>query len=286
VTSDEQPTTAPPVEHPLILRHSSLVTRLSSLWIFHTNDFHGRLSPERAAVLMEYRREHPDSLLLDAGDAISAGNLGCRVGGEPILQLMNDLGYDAMTLGNRESHPRREFFPRKLAQARFPILCANVGARPGARLPTQPWIAVKRAGVRVTVMGLSVPMFTRGQWSQSLCDYLYDDPVATAVSLARELRPYCDLLIALTHLGLRADEALASAAPEIDLVIGGHSHTEMPAPVRVGKTTLLHTTAYARFVGRARLERDPDGWRVAQWDRLPIDLVATDSAGQRAGRSG
>jgi 2',3'-cyclic-nucleotide 2'-phosphodiesterase (5'-nucleotidase family) len=220
---------------------------------------------------------------LDAGDAISAGNLGCRFHGEPILQRMNDLGYDAMTVGNRESHPRRELFPRKLAGAHFPILGANLAARPGARLPTQPWIAVERAGVRVAVVGLSVPMFTRGQWSQALCDYLYEDPVTIAASLARELRPHCDLLVALTHLGVRGDEALASAVPEIDLVIGGHSHTEMAAPVRAGKTTILHTTAYARFLGRARLERDPDGWRVAEWDRLSLDPEAAGSAGAREG---
>jgi 2',3'-cyclic-nucleotide 2'-phosphodiesterase (5'-nucleotidase family) len=254
--------------------------------LFHTNDFHGRLSPERAAVLAQFRREHPDSLLLDAGDAISAGNLGCRFRGEPILQRMNDLGYDAMTVGNRESHPRRELFPRKLAGARFPILCANLAARPGARLPTQPWLALERAGVRVAVMGLSVPMFTRDQWSQPLCDYLYEDPVTTAVSLTRELRPHCDLLIALTHLGLRADEILASAVPEIDLVIGGHSHTDMPAPVRIGKTTLLHTTAYARFLGRARLEREPDGWRVAEWERLSLDPASAEPTGARVGRGG
>src|SRR5439155_8969869 len=98
-----------------------------------------RLTAERAAVLACLRSEHPDSLLLDAGDAVSASNLGFRLGGEPILRRMNDLGYDAMTVGNRESHPRRELFSRKLEGARFPILCANLTARPGVPVPTRPW---------------------------------------------------------------------------------------------------------------------------------------------------
>jgi len=259
-----------------------------SLWLFHTNDFHGRLTAERAAVLGRLRSEHPDSLLLDAGDAVSAGNLGFRFGGEPILQRMNDLGYDAMTVGNRESHPRRELFPRKLAGARFPLLCANLKARPGVPLPTRPWVMVERAGVRVAIMGLAVPMFTREMWTRAFCDYLYESPLDTARALTRELRPQCDLLIALTHLGLRGDQALAAAVPEIDLVVGGHSHSDLEAPVEVRGIPILHTTAYAEYVGRACLEQDAGCWRIACWERLslqptPADRVCGAGAGRRGG---
>jgi 5'-nucleotidase len=221
-------------------------------------------------VLAGRREEQQDSVLLDAGDAVSAGNLGFRLGGEPILRQMSDLGYDAMTVGNRESHPRHELFPRKLEGARFPILCANLTARHDALVPTQPWVSLERAGVRVTVLGLTVPMFTRKMWSQALCDYLYESPIETAKQLAPELRPNCDLLIALTHIGLREDEALARAVPEIDLVIGGHSHADLSEPLMVGDTPILHTTAYAFYLGRARLEQEQDHWRVAAWDRLPL----------------
>lgn len=252
-----------------------------SLWLFHTNDFHGRLTPERAEVLAQYRREHPVSLLLDAGDAVSAGNLGFRVGGEPVLRRMGELGYDAMTVGNRESHPRRELFAKKLEDAPFPILCANLTARPGAPVPTVPWVELERSGVRMAVMGLTVPMFTRKMWSQALCDYLYENPVETARCLARELRPRCDLLIALTHIGLREDEALAAAVPEIDLIVGGHTHADLTAPLQVGRTPVLHTTAYAAYLGRARLEQDAEGgrWRVAAWDRVPLSTPVGGAAG-------
>jgi 2',3'-cyclic-nucleotide 2'-phosphodiesterase (5'-nucleotidase family) len=181
---------------------------------------------------------------------------------------MSELGYDAMTVGNRESHPRREIFPRKLEGARFPVLCGNLTARPGAPVPTRPWVALNRGGVRVAVMGLTVPMFTRKMWSQALCDYLYESPLQTARALAAELRPQCDLLIALTHIGLREDEALAAAVPEIDLIVGGHTHADLAAPVKVGGTSILHTTAYAFSVGRACLERGAGRWQVAAWDRL------------------
>jgi 2',3'-cyclic-nucleotide 2'-phosphodiesterase (5'-nucleotidase family) len=175
-----------------------------------------------------------------------------------------------MTIGNRESHPRREWFAKKLTGARFPLLCANLTARPGAPVPTQPWVMIERAGVRVAVIGLTVPMFTRKMWSQALCDYLYESPLETARAVAGELRPRCDLLIALSHLGLREDQALAAAVPEIDVLVGGHTHADLAAPVCVGNCSILHTTAYGFYLGRALLERSAGSWRVAAWERLPL----------------
>jgi 2',3'-cyclic-nucleotide 2'-phosphodiesterase (5'-nucleotidase family) len=157
-----------------------------------------------------------------------------------------------------------------------------MSARPGVPVPTRRWLTLERAGVRIALIGLSVPMFTRGMWSQVLCDYLYEDPVVTARALVRELRPQYDLLVALTHLGLREDQALAASVPEIDVVIGGHSHSDLEKPVWVGRTPILHTTAYAASVGRACLERDAEGWRLATWERLPLQAPAAADSEARA----
>src|SRR6266567_4545120 len=92
-TIDHQPST---INH----QPSTIAHRPSMLTIIHTNDFHGRLTEAEAERLAGLRAEHAGALLLDSGDAVSAGNLGCRIGGEPILAAMSDLGYDAMTMGN------------------------------------------------------------------------------------------------------------------------------------------------------------------------------------------
>lgn len=249
-----------------------------TFWIFHTNDFHGRLTDAGADAIRAARAPYPGSLLLDAGDAVSAGNLGFRPSGEPILARMSDAGYDAMTVGNRESHPRRELFPRKLAEARFPILCANVTARPGAELPTKPYVVLEAGesdGVtgraRVAVMGLSVPMFTRKMWTQALCDYFYGDPLATARALVPALREQADVVVALTHIGLQHDERLASSVAGIDLIVGGHTHADLETPRIVSGIPILHTSAYAAYLGRACLEVLPEGGaRLLQWSRLPL----------------
>lgn len=239
------------------------------LTIIHTNDFHGRLTEEAAQRLAGLRAECPEALLLDCGDAVSAGNLGCRLGGEPILERMSDLGYDAMTLGNRESHPRKEVFPHKIDRARFPVLCANLVGKPDVPVPTRPWICLGRGGRRVGVIGLTVPMFTRKMWSQALCDYLFEDPVSTARALVPVVREQADVVVALSHLGLKQDEELAAHVPGIDLIIGGHSHADRAQPVVSAGVPILHTTAYAFYVGVARLEVD-ERVRLVSWQRLPL----------------
>jgi 2',3'-cyclic-nucleotide 2'-phosphodiesterase (5'-nucleotidase family) len=216
------------------------------------------------------RAGHPGALLVDAGDAISAGNLGVRAGGEPILGLMNALGYDAMTIGNRESHPRREIFPQKVRGAAFPLLCANLTSRRGAPVPTRPSTIVVHEGVRVALFGVTVPMFTRKMWSQALCDYLFEDPVATARDLVPKLREEADLVVGLTHIGLQQDRLLAASVPGIDLIVGGHTHADLEAPEIVNDVPILHTTAYAFYVGCARLEWERGRATLMEWQRMPL----------------
>src|SRR5689334_23789135 len=106
----------------------------SVLTILHTNDFHNHLTEAQAEHLRQARQEAGEAvLLLDAGDAIASGNVTFRPGGEPILDLMSDVGYDVMTVGNREFHFSRMGFHAKLSRARFPVLCANVRAAKGER---------------------------------------------------------------------------------------------------------------------------------------------------------
>src|SRR3989304_5298796 len=94
--------------------------------IFLTGDLHNRLTASGAAHLKALRTTEENSLLLDSGDAIRAGNLTFRPGGEPILGLMGEAGYDAMAMGNRESHPTRAVLEKKLRAAPFPILAPNL----------------------------------------------------------------------------------------------------------------------------------------------------------------
>jgi len=245
--------------------------------ILHTNDTHGRLQPPVTDRLRALRDEHPDALLLDAGDSITAGNLGFRVGGEPVLETMSELGYRAMCLGNRETHPRKELFPIKIDRARFPILSANMVAKGDAPLPVVPHVILPWHGIRVGVFGVTVPMFTKKQWSQPLCDYWFDHPLRAARKQVDELRPQVDLLIALTHIGFGPDRELAAACPELDLIIGGHSHTDLDEPAWVeGQAPVLQARAFGFYAGVALLSVKGGRGRLLRWEKRPLrdDLPA------------
>jgi 2',3'-cyclic-nucleotide 2'-phosphodiesterase (5'-nucleotidase family) len=238
---------------------------VAKLTLIHTNDMHGRLDGVAAGRLRALIAENPGALVLDAGDAVSAGNLGVRPGGEPILSLMSDLGYAAMTLGNRETHPRREVFPRKIDRARFPILCANAEAKGSAPFPPRRMLLLESQGVRVGIFGVTVPMFTRRQWSASLCDYRFAPPLEVAEQVWHELRPEADIVIGLTHIGFQQDLQLAARLPELELIVGGHSHTDLEAPARVGRVPILQARAWAHYAGVAELELTSAGCRLQSW---------------------
>lgn len=230
---------------------------MSDLVILHTNDMHNHLRKDRATrfrQIVEEERAKGVCLLLDAGDAVGAGNVTFNPAGEPILDLMSDLGYNAMSVGNREFHFTEMGFRAKLSRARFPVLCANVRPRGEASLPVQSYLRLTIGEVRIGIIGLTVPMITERMLSRRVSAYVFDDPIRRGCELAEELHPQVDLLIALTHIGLKRDMELAHATDKFALIVGGHSHSLLEQALREGRTAIVQAGNYARYVGRVRVE--------------------------------
>ena len=225
--------------------------------ILHTNDFHNHLSEKSAAQIRQAKQDLPNVLLLDAGDAVGAGNVGVRPGGEPILTLMSETGYDAMTLGNREFHVADTLLRLKIGRAQFPILSANARWREdkGETLPVQPHlIKTMENGLRVGIFGLTVPMVTPRMAARVVSAFLFEDPIVCARREIVTLRGQVDVLIALTHIGVREDERLAQACSELDLIIGGHSHVVLPAPQIVAGIPVVQGGWYGHYLGQVALD--------------------------------
>jgi len=236
----------------------------SSLVIFHTADLHNRLRPEAARRLKELKESHPGCLLLDAGDAVGAGNLTFRPGGEPILRTMSEIGYHAMAMGNRESHPRRSFLERKLRDAAFPVLSANLVSKK-APVPdiVKPYVILESAGRRVAVIGLSPQMTSPGSLWSRVTDYVFEDPVEAASRLAAELSRQSDVVVCLSHCGLAIDRQLA-AIPGVSLVLGGHSHRRI---IEQGEgATIVHPGSHGRWVSRSEFR----GRKLVAVELLPL----------------
>lgn len=223
--------------------------------VLHTNDFHNALTENGAGRLRAAVADLAGApfLLLDAGDAIKAGNVGVNPWGEPILERMSALGYHALTLGNREFHVWRGALETKINRARFPVLCANLRKRGDGGSPLEPFVRFTLGGLRVVVLGVTVPMVTpRMKVAAALSSFVFDDPIDTARRLVETLRPSADVLIVLTHIGLREDERLARSVSGIDLIIGGHSHVVLSAPHVVAGTPIVQAGWHAHHFGHVQ----------------------------------
>ena len=248
------------------------------LQIIHTNDFHDRLTAATADRLTAMRHALGENgLLLDAGDAGGAGNLTYHAAGEPILERMSAIGYDAMTVGNRDFHLARVGFRSKLSRAAFPVLCANVYSNPmpsasdllseaflqerTAELPVYRYKVWRRSGWCVAVVGLTVPMITQQMLSRKVSAYVFEPPIRTAQRLIPQLKDrYApDVTIALTHIGFMRDQELAATVPGIDLIIGGHSHTVLEEGIRVGGTLIVQAGSRGSHVGFVEIEKRDGG---------------------------
>jgi len=102
------------------------------------------------------------------------------------------------------------------------VLSANLrAARPGLRLPARPYLIFEREGFKIAVLGLSVPNITERMMMKRVSDYYFEQPIAAAAEIVPELRQRCEVVIALTHIGLARDRELAQEVSGIDLILAG-----------------------------------------------------------------
>lgn len=227
---------------------------MPNLTILYTGDLHGKLRPNVAERIKAEKAACGKCLLFDAGDAVPSGNIYWRPGGEPILARMSEIGYDAMALGNREFHFLQYGFKSKVSLAQFPILSANLRCKGSLCKPMiLPSAILESAGVKVAIFGLTVPMITRQMLVRLVSPYWFEDPVKVSMEIVPILRAKADVVIALTHVGIKVDKEIALETQGIDLIIGGHTHIASTEPIVIGNTKILHSGWWGQYLGKAEL---------------------------------
>ncbi|MGQ9524052.1 MAG: metallophosphoesterase [Armatimonadota bacterium] len=224
---------------------------MSTVTIIHTADLHGKLIGQAGTALARLKSEHPGCVLLDSGDAVGVGNLSWLCD-RATLDAMARLGYQALCLGNRETHVWARMMAAKLGAPRFPLLCANL--RSHVAVSVQPYVIIQSEGVSIAVVGLTVPMVRPGSWPTRIGSMVFDDPISVARRIVPELRQRADLLILLTHLGIVFDKRLAEEVPGIDVILGGHDHVETHTPVPAGSSAIIHPGFGARYAALVKIE--------------------------------
>lgn len=242
------------------------------LTILHTNDMHSRIEPfpadggqfagmggmaRRATLIQQIRAQEPNVLLLDSGDVFQGTPYFNFFQGELEFKLMSQMSYDACTLGNHDFDNGLEGLAKQLPHANFPFLIANYDfSQTMLAGRFQPYKVFTKAGHRIGVFGLGIEMAGLVA-DKNFGKTVYLDPVAAARTTVARLRgtERCDLVICLSHLGYQYknekidDLKLAAQVEGIDLILGGHTHTFLDAPVGIegpnGHRTLINQVGWS-----------------------------------------
>jgi len=263
------------------------------LTILHTNDVHSYIDPfpathpknpnmggvaRRAALIETIRQENPNVLLLDAGDIFQGTPYFNYYGGELEFKLMSMMNYDLATLGNHDFDNGIEGFYAQLPNASFGFVSANYDFKNTVLDGlVKPYKIFNKNGIKVGIFGLGVQLDGLVD-KKNYKETIYNDPVSVSQDMARILKyeEKCDLVICLSHIGYKykdnpekiCDVKLATLTQDIDLIIGGHTHTFLDKPAilknAADKDVLVNQVGcYGINLGRIDFYLDSDKTKAA-----------------------
>jgi 5'-nucleotidase len=233
---------------------STLETK--KITILHTNDTHSHIDPfpidhpknpnmggaaRRAVIIESIRKEEKNVLLLDAGDIFQGTPYFNYYGGELEFKLMSMMQYDVATMGNHDFDNGIDGFYAQLPHAKFDFVSANYDFKNTVLNDiVKPYKIMIKDGIKIGIFGLGVQL--DGLVDKKLYkETIYNNPIEVAQDMTRILKEEkkCDLVICLSHLGFKykdepekpSDILLAQKTKNIDLIIGGHTHTFLDKPV-------------------------------------------------------
>lgn len=256
-----------------------------TVWIISTNDIHGAIEkvPNLATLVGEYRGQDTASVfLIDAGDRWT-GNPYVDMApepGRPIIELMNELGYDLATFGNHEFDMGQGILQLRSSEAEFPVILANMYACSSPLSQPKAYMRLKTMrGTNIAVVGL-ITDFINGHpdGTDEIFEGLeFQSPFETGKEYVW-LKENNEVLIALTHIGDDADSVLAVTAPEYDLIIGGHTHTVMTEPRIYGNTYVTQAGSSLKYAGITKLTLRGRKLESIENRLVKLDTVPADSA--------
>ena len=268
---------------------SSFTSDSKHITILHTNDVHSHIDPfpvddprnpnmggvaRRASLIETIRKENPNVLLLDAGDIFQGTPYFNYYGGELEFKLMSMMKYDLSTIGNHDFDNGIDGLTAQMPHATFEFVSANYDFKNTSMDGfVKPFKIFNKNGIKIGVFGLGIEL--EGLVDKRMSkETVYNNPVEITQDMVRILKKEnkCDLVICLSHLGYRynkedadkiSDLKLAELTKDIDLIIGGHTHTFLDKPTIVknldGKEVLVNQVGcYGINLGRIDFYFDKD----------------------------
>jgi 5'-nucleotidase/UDP-sugar diphosphatase len=268
----------------LLLVGLSRAVQWQHLVILHTNDIHGHLAQEEAwwlnpnfpppvgnaaaaAVIIKGEREAAASkgyglLLLEGGDIFQGTPVGEFTKGKAVMEYMNLMGYDAMTLGNHDFDKGPEVLKPLIEMAKFPVMAANIVDSVSRKTADyiKPFTMLERGGIKIGLFGITTH-YMRGMATPEHIQGLdFAKESATAQKMVDTLKALgADIIIALSHAGFRHDKAIADTVAGIDVIVGAHSHTGLRQAYEdpAHHTIIVQTFGHLTTIGKLDLSIDP-----------------------------
>ncbi len=294
----------------------SVAAQTVPLTILHTNDTHGHLLPfsypdaaasgpelqglrtykniggiARRATLVQRAREEQkargvETWLVDVGDYSDGTPFSIEYHGEADVAAMNAAGYDFGTLGNHEFNTSTTQLRKLIGLTKYALVCANVADRATSKPLVQPFVIRQVGPVRVALFGLLTKEAATYPAAKDAFDVTAE--IASARETVAALRGKADIIVLLSHAGEEMDQRLAADVPEIDVIVGGHSHTRIPSgemvwhsqelkASSVNGTVIVQAHQWGGELGRLDLlfgKDEAGAWRV---DRYRARLIAVTS---------
>lgn len=264
----------------LVIFSCSLDAHARKLVILHTNDTHSQIEVvrsgkgigkggvhQRAEFFARIKAENENVLILDAGDYNQGTPYFTIFKGDLEVQVMNELGYEVVTLGNHEFDNGLDELARRLRNAKYTTVCANYDfTDTPLKDIIKPYVVIERGGLKIGIFGITTDLKTLVA-KQNIKGMVYEDAYEVTDAMALKLRKElgCDLVIALTHIGYSgypnqlSDINLAQKTENVDIFIGGHSHTFLKSEKifknRAGKdVVVVQAGAQGEYVGCLEIE--------------------------------
>ena len=279
---------------------STYSNSLKKITILHTNDVHSHIDPfpendpinpnsggvvARSNLINSLKKENPNTLILDAGDVFQGTPYFNFFEGEVELKLMSKMGYNASTLGNHEFDNGIEKLAKSLKYANFSFLNSNYTFNNTAlENKIDRYKIFNIDDVKIGVFGLGIEL--NGLVEKKLYKGInYLDPIEISTDITNKLKfnHNCDLIICLSHLGFKHDNLpnkisdfkLAKATKDIDLIIGGHTHTFMKKPVVIDnlenkKVIINQVGCHGLFLGK--IDFYFDSFKNKMYDGVSIEV--------------
>lgn len=250
----------------------------SHIFIISTNDIHANINslPQLATLVDEYE-ERGEVILVDSGDRVTGNAFidDCPEPGVAMIELMNEVGYDVVTLGNHEFDKGPEILQAMLDKADFEIVCANI-TTPTNYYDIEPYTYIDVNGIVIGIAGI-VDTDNNGRplgGQSALADFGFTSDIDCAYDTSTILARQCDFAILLSHMGLKQDINLSGRDAHYDWIAGGHSHDVVGH--RYGDIYISQNGKNLRYVTIADIEVTDDEISSVSYHREAIDNEAAD----------